>query len=60
MRIPKTLAIILAGGKGSRLGDLTATTAAGSESVVAPNIPVEVAVALAGRATPGMLDDVLA
>lgn len=42
------------------LGDLTATTAAGSESVVAPNIPVEVAVALAGRATPGMLDDVLA
>ncbi|MFK5633332.1 PH domain-containing protein [Ornithinimicrobium sp. LYQ103] len=42
------------------LGDLTATTAAGSESVVAPNIPVEVAVALARRATPGMLEDVLA
>jgi putative membrane protein len=41
------------------LADLLATTAAGSEVVTAPDIPVELAVALARRATPGMLDDFL-
>ncbi|MFC5040453.1 PH domain-containing protein [Ornithinimicrobium kibberense] len=39
---------------------LTATTAAGSEQVVVPDVPLEVAVRLARRATPGMLEDVLA
>ncbi|MGD8151179.1 PH domain-containing protein [Ornithinimicrobium sp. Y1694] len=39
------------------LADLTATTAAGGEQVVAPNMPVELAVDLADRATPGMLTD---
>lgn len=42
------------------LCDLVATTAAGSEQVTAPDIPVPAAVALARRATPGMLDDLLA
>lgn len=42
------------------LCDLVATTAAGSEQVTAPDIPVEAAVRLARRATPGMLDDLLA
>lgn len=42
------------------LSDLSATTAAGAEVVVAPNIPLELAVELAARATPGMLDDFLA
>lgn len=37
------------------LADLTATTAAGSESVVAPNIPLGVALDLADATTPGML-----
>lgn len=41
------------------LSDLSATTAAGAEVVVAPNIPLELAVSLAARATPGMLDDFL-
>lgn len=41
------------------LCDLVATTAAGAEQVTAPNIPVPAAVALARRATPGMLDDFL-
>lgn len=41
------------------LADLLATTAAGAEVVTAPDIPVELAVALARRATPGMLDDFL-
>ncbi|MGD8199497.1 PH domain-containing protein [Ornithinimicrobium sp. W1679] len=45
-----------------RLGlcHLTATTAAGSEQVVVPDVPLAVAVDLALRATPGMLEDVLA
>ena len=38
------------------LADLTATTAAGNERFVAPNIPVTMAVDLADRATPGMLE----
>lgn len=38
------------------LADLTATTAAGNERLRAPNIPVPLAVDLADRATPGMLD----
>ncbi|ANS78767.1 transmembrane protein, distant y with ydbT [Serinicoccus hydrothermalis] len=38
------------------LGDLTATTAAGNERLLAPNIPVPLAVDLADRASPGMLD----
>ncbi len=38
------------------LADLTATTAAGNERLLAPNIPVPLAVDLADRATPGMLD----
>lgn len=42
------------------LCDLVATTAAGAEQVTAPDIPVTAAVALARRATPGMLDDLLA
>ncbi|HSP60886.1 MAG TPA: PH domain-containing protein [Ornithinimicrobium sp.] len=45
-----------------RLGlcHLTATTAAGSEQVVVPDVPLGAAVDLARRATPGMLEDVLA
>jgi putative membrane protein len=39
------------------LADLTATTAAGPEQVVAPNIPLPMAVELARAATPGMLDE---
>lgn len=39
------------------LADLTATTAAGQEQVVAPNIPLPMAVELARAATPGMLDE---
>lgn len=42
------------------LADLHATTAAGAEVVIAPNIPVDLAVALAREATPGMLEDFLA
>ena len=42
------------------LADLIATTAAGGESLVAPNIPLELAAGLADRATPGMLDGFLA
>ncbi|GGK81551.1 membrane protein [Ornithinimicrobium pekingense] len=42
------------------LCDLVATTAAGPEQVTAPDIPVDAAVRLARRATPGMLDDLLA
>ncbi|WP_192498682.1 PH domain-containing protein [Ornithinimicrobium pratense] len=42
------------------LADLIATTAAGGESLVAPNIPLELAADLADRATPGMLDGLLA
>lgn len=42
------------------LADLVATTAAGGEGLVAPNIPLELAVDLADRATPGMLEDLLA
>ena len=42
------------------LADLTATTAAGGERLVAPNIPLELAADLADRATPGMLQDLLA
>lgn len=42
------------------LANLIATTAAGGESLVAPNIPLELAAGLADRATPGMLDDFLA
>lgn len=38
------------------LADLTATTAAGGERLVAPNIPLPMAAELADRATPGMLD----
>ncbi len=38
------------------LADLTATTAAGNERLVAPNIPVGAAIELADAATPGMLD----
>lgn len=41
------------------LCDLVATTAAGAEQVTAPDIPVELAVRLARRATPGMLEDLL-
>ncbi len=37
------------------LADLTATTAAGPERVVAPNIPLGMALDLADAATPGML-----
>lgn len=42
------------------LCDLVATTAAGAEQVVAPNIPVPLAVDLARGATPGMLEGFLA
>lgn len=42
------------------LADLTATTAAGQEQVVAPNIPLSMAVELARAATPGMIDDLVA
>lgn len=42
------------------LCDLVATTAAGAEQVTAPDIPVAAALRLARRATPGMLDDLLA
>ena len=42
------------------LADLSATTAAGSEVLVAPDVPVELVVPLVQRSTPGMLDDVLA
>lgn len=42
------------------LADLHATTAAGGEVVVAPDIPVDLAADLANRATPGMLEDLLA
>ncbi|AXH97268.1 PH domain-containing protein [Ornithinimicrobium avium] len=42
------------------LCDLVATTAAGGEQVTAPNIPVPLAVELARRATPGMLEGFLA
>lgn len=41
------------------LADLTATTAAGSEFVIAPNIPLGMAVQLARETTPGMLDDLV-
>ena len=41
------------------LADLIATTAAGSERLVAPNLPLPMAADLADRATPGMLDDML-
>ena len=37
------------------LADLTATTAAGTERVLVRDVRLEVAVALADRATPGML-----
>lgn len=39
------------------LADLTATTAAGKERLVVPNVPFAAAVALADRATPGMVSD---
>jgi putative membrane protein len=39
------------------LADLTATTAAGSERVLVRDVRLEVAVALADRATPGLLAD---
>lgn len=39
------------------LADLTATTAAGSERMVVPNVPLALAVELAESATPGMLED---
>lgn len=39
------------------LADLTATTAAGSESVLVRDVRLDVAVALADRATPGLLTD---
>lgn len=42
------------------LADLTATTAAGQEQVIAPNIPLPMAVELARAATPGMIDDLVA
>lgn len=42
------------------LANLMATTAAGAEVVTAPDIPLVLAVPLARRATPGMLDDFLA
>lgn len=42
------------------LMDLHATTAAGAEVVVAPNIPVPLGLALAREATPGMLEEFLA
>ncbi|WP_122261254.1 PH domain-containing protein [Ornithinimicrobium cerasi] len=42
------------------LADLRATTAAGSEVVTAPDIPLTLAVPLARRATPGMLEEFLA
>ena len=41
------------------LADLMATTAAGSEVLTAPDIPLDLAVQLARDATPGMLDDFL-
>jgi putative membrane protein len=39
------------------LADLTATTAAGAEQVLVRDVRLEVAVALADRATPGLLTD---
>ena len=39
------------------LADLTATTAAGAESVLVRDVRLDVAVALADRATPGLLTD---
>ena len=39
------------------LADLTATTAAGAERVLVRDVRLEVAVALADRATPGLLTD---
>lgn len=41
------------------LADLTATTAAGAESVLVRDVRLDVAVALADRATPGLLTDFL-
>ncbi|GAA1449259.1 PH domain-containing protein [Mycobacterium cookii] len=41
------------------LADLTATTAAGAERVLVRDVRVDVAVALADRATPGLLTDFL-
>ncbi|GIM64028.1 hypothetical protein Pve01_82080 [Planomonospora venezuelensis] len=42
------------------LADLTATTAAGAERVLVRDVRLDVAVALADRATPGLLTDFLA
>lgn len=42
------------------LADLTATTAAGAERVVVRDVRLDVAVALADRATPGLLTDFVA